>query len=164
MAADTVQSNASLSHLIQQEMHHVLDLTKALEAEKDALGRNDHEGLVGVIAQKQAIIDGLNQVDQRRGQLLRGAGYGSDQAGIESYIGDQPEPKRQQLRDLWRQLLRAVSECQQKNLVNGSIIGMNLRHCAHAVSILCGHDPRQELYDPRGNASSTQPHGRPIKA
>ncbi len=164
MATDKSQTNAILSNLLKQEIQHVSDLTEALGAEQSRLGANDHDGLIGVIAQKQAVIDALNRVDKARAELLHAAGYGTDHIGIDSYIDDQPEPYKRQLKGLWRQLLQSVGECQQKNLVNGSIIGMNLRHCAQAVSILCGQDPRQELYDPHGNASSGQTHGYPIKA
>lgn len=161
---DSALSHTGLSQLLDREMRLVTDLTGALEAEQRSLGDNDHEGLLAVIARKQAIIDSLNEADKARAQLLEHAGCAPDQAGIESYIDRQPEPSRRQLKDLWRRLLEAVADCQRRNLINGSIIGMNLRHCAQAVSVLRGRDPRQELYDLRGNASSTPRRGHPIKA
>lgn len=164
MADGSPRSDATLSQLLKLELEHVSDLMQTLGDEQNSIGHNDHEGLVAVIAKKQTVIDALNRVDRARAELLNAAGYTADYTGVESYIADQAEPDRQHLNKLWERLLQAVADCQQKNLVNGSIIGMNLRHCAQAVAILCGQPPRQELYDPRGNPSAIQPQGRPIKA
>lgn len=164
MSDDTSQSAASLAQLIAREIQYVSELIDILRAENDTLNHNDRDGLITVIADKQGVIEALNEVDRRRAHCLNGAGYAADRHGVEAYIRDQAQPARGKLERLWQQLIELASACQRQNLVNGSIIGMSLRHCTQAVAVLCGQDPRQELYDPRGNALAAPRHRLPVKA
>jgi flagellar biosynthesis/type III secretory pathway chaperone len=161
---NTSQSGMDFAVLLAEEIDCVSKLKETLQIERDCLHGNDHERLAAVTAQKQDVVDSLSGMDKRRSALLHTAGYTNDAKGIEAFIRDQSGAVRRQLQGLWQQILELASACRQQNLVNGSIIGMSLRHCSNVMAILGGRDPRDELYGPRGNASAPNQQRRPLKA
>lgn len=164
MTQNTSLAHEKLISLMEKEIDQAAALNSALQLEKDILSNKDFDGLEIVTAKKQALVDALNALDAERQQLLHESGYNSDSAGIEDFIHALPPPYRQRLEGLWRRLLDTVGSCKQQNLVNGSILGMSMRHCAQALAVLCGQDPRDAVYDPRGNAAANSKRQRYVKA
>jgi flagellar biosynthesis/type III secretory pathway chaperone len=164
MTQATSHAYEKLAALMEKEIDQAAALDMALRVEKDILSDKDFDGLEIVTAKKQTIVDALNALDAERQQLLHECGYGADRAGVEAFIDAQTGAHRQRLEELWRRLLDTVGACQQQNLVNGSIIGMSMRHCTQAMAVLCGQDPKDALYDPRGNASTNTQRQRHVKA
>lgn len=164
MTQDTSLAYEKLVSLMEREIDQASALNTALQLEKDILSNKDFDGLEIVTSKKQALIDALNALDAERQQLLHESGYGADSAGVEDFIHTLQGARRQRLEGLWRRLLDTVAACKQQNLVNGSIIGMSMRHCAQALAVLCGQDPRDAVYDPRGNAAANTQRQRYVKA
>ncbi len=164
MTQDTSLAYDKLVSLMEREVDQASALNTALRLEKDILSEKDFDGLEIVTAKKQTMVDALNALDAERQQLLHECGYTMDSAGIDAFIHAQQGARRQRLEALWQRLLDTVGACRQQNLVNGSIIGMSMRHCAQALAIICGQDPGEALYDPRGNASTNNQRNRYVKA
>jgi flagella synthesis protein FlgN len=164
MKQSSSDTRGQMATLLEQEIEHATALNTALQLEKDILGNKDFEALEVVTVKKQAVIDALNALDAERSRLLHECGFTADNAGTETYIHAQAGPQGQQLERLWRRLLDIISSCRQQNLVNGSIIGMSMRHCAQALAVLRGQDPTDALYDSRGNAASANQRQRYVKA
>lgn len=155
---------ADFAALLTEEIEYISRLNDALRIERECLSGNDPECLAAVTVQKQNVVDALSGMDRRRAVFLQKAGYSNDNTGIEAFINSHTGNVRKQLQGLWLQMLELASACRQQNLVNGSIIGVSLRHCTNTLAILSGRDPRDELYGPRGNASAANQQRRPIKA
>lgn len=164
MTQDMPIAYKKLVSLLEQELDLASALNTALRLEKDILSNRDFDGLEVVTVKKQTIVDALNALHAQRQQLLHECGYGTGNAGVEAFIHAQPETCRHHLEGPWRQLLDTVGACQQQNLVNGSVVGMSMRHCARALAVLCGPDPGEALYDTRGNAPSNSQRQTRVKA
>ena len=128
MTHDTSHAYVKLVSLIEKEVDQASALNTALQLEKDILSNKDFDGLEVVTAKKQSVVDTLNALDAERQQLLHECGYSTDSAGVQAFIHAQSGVRKQQLESLWQRLLDTVDACQQQNLVNGSIIGMSMRH------------------------------------
>lgn len=165
MSAFKSAAARELADILAGEIDHAADLHAALQTETDQLSSGGYDALAQVAAHKERLIAGLGELQRRHAQVLAAAGYAADASATEQFIRELTEPDRARLQSQLQRLTDLLRACRDRNLVNGSVIGMSLRHTRQAFALLCGRDTTEPLYDPTGNtaAAATQRH-RSIKA
>ncbi len=133
--------NALLQHELNDALASVLDdmqqaaaqLLRVLEAERTALDTTSAEALDQAGAQKQALMQQLEQLDAERQLLCR------------------EQPARQAaLESEWVRVVQALRRCHTLNQRNGSTVNQRLTQVRQALAILTGHPGESELYGRSG--------------
>ncbi len=128
-------------------------LLELLDKEKEALGSKDAEILASVV---EAKVAPLTQLENSARQRAIWANISSqDQAGEEwnQFLGELNQDK---LKEDWEKLKSLTRECQQKNEVNGKIIGRNRQVYGRLMNMMRGQEAAPNLYTAKGTASSSR--------
>jgi len=146
-----------LMQLLQSEIESIHSLMRSLEQENAALAEHHTAALEDVIWGKQEIIQKLEVIDQQRESLLTAMGV-SAAMSKDGDISDTFKGNKRLLA-LWDELVSLAEKCQKKNRINGSIVDLVSRQSRHALDILRGITPGDELYDYSGQTRQfTQSH------
>ena len=127
---------AALTATLAQMSAAVTQLTSTLASERDALLAGDVQGINQAGAQKQALMQQLEQLDAERVQLL------GNQAMDTAHDGT------------WQLVLEALAQCRQLNQHNGSVVGQKLGQVRQALSILTGRSAETSVYGRSGTVHS----------
>ena len=152
-----------LGSILKDEIEHVSLLKESLCAETKILEENDPQALNEITERKQWLVNTIAELDEKRSDLLRNAGYSADPAGTEAFISNLADTDSNMINPLWQELLKLTADCQRQNIINGSIIGNSLRHFNQAIALLTGQDTNAETYSPSGSTSSPTQQSRTIK-
>jgi flagella synthesis protein FlgN len=150
MQSDRTQQ--SLEEVLAREVECTERLLGCLEAERSALTRRDLPALEKTTAQKIEYTGSLEQLDQRRQQLLSELGFATDSEGVQQCLAGLPAAER--LQRLWQQVLTNVEACQNGNLANGGILESGRQHVEQALRILRGQSAAPSHYDPNGDTAA----------
>lgn len=147
---DRVSCRQRLDEILGREIECVTALACVLEAEKEALAGRDPHALEETAKDKQCHIEELGELDRRRTELLKAAGFAADRAGLENCIQwcDADGP----LLDRWRQLVSLLEKCRDQNLANGSLVELNRRRAEQVLAILRGQQADTRLYGSAGES------------
>lgn len=142
--------NASLLHLITEDIGAAEALLQLIEDEFHALDARDLEHLQGLLDSKLPLLQQLERNGRQRSETLRQAGVSSDRAGLAALTAQgKVEPGTVELSE---RLAALLEQCQQANLRNGRIIRNNQHATGRLLDILRGQDT-PSLYDRRGGAT-----------
>lgn len=136
----TDQQKEQLSGLLQGEIRFTQNLHQSLELESNALIASDIAALEKATKEKSQHIHQLELLAQERETLVASIG-GEKLLEAEPYLS------------LWQDLLTLAASCQEKNLVNGSIIKIGIRQSQKALDILQGIPDKPELYNHSGQTT-----------
>jgi flagella synthesis protein FlgN len=142
----------SLEEVLAREVECTERLLGCLEAERSALTRRDLQTLEKTTEQKIHYTGSLEQLDQRRQELLSELGFAADSEGVQQCLARLPGAER--LQRLWQQILTNVEACQNGNLTNGGILESGRQHVEQALRILRGQSAVPSLYDPNGDTAA----------
>ncbi|HKJ76687.1 MAG TPA: flagellar protein FlgN [Gammaproteobacteria bacterium] len=144
--------DSDLQHRLQAEAEQLELLAAALEAEHEALGRNDLEGLEAVIADKEARVARVQECSEARSRLLQEAGFTVDEAGMTAALEQAAPEQREALAETWRSIKERLQACQHQNEINGRVVREGMRFSRQALHLLVGGNaPGSELYGRDGN-------------
>ncbi len=121
--------DAALQAVLSDMQHALNQLAQVLEAERGAVHALDSAALDSAGADKQALLQRLEQLDLERQQLLREA-----------------PPTAPAFAATWPQIVQSLRACQQLNQRNGSAVSQRLAQVRAALSILTGHVGEGGLY------------------
>ena len=142
--------NASLLHLITEDIGAAEALLQLIEDEFHALDARDLERLRGLLDSKLPLLQQLERNGRQRSETLRQAGVSSDRAGLAALAAQgKVEPRTVELSE---RLAALLEQCQQANLRNGRIIRNNQHATGRLLDILRGQDT-PSLYDRRGGST-----------
>lgn len=145
-------SDNELRQRLEQEAEQLELLASALEAEHEALSRNDLEGLETVIADKEARVARVQEYGEARSRLLEAAGLTVDEAGMAAALGQVAPELREPLAQTWQSIKERLQTCQRQNEINGRVVREGMRLSRQALHLLVGGDtPGSELYGRDGN-------------
>ena len=136
------QEKEQLTIQLQGEIRFTQNLHQSLEMESNALIASDITALEKATADKSQYIHQLELLAQERETLVATIG-GEQLLEVEPCLS------------LWQDLLTLAASCQEKNLINGSIIKMGIRQSQKALDILQGIPDKPELYNHSGQTTRT---------
>jgi flagella synthesis protein FlgN len=119
----------ALQAVLSDMQHALSQLARVLEAERAAVHALNSAALDSAGADKQALLQRLEQLDLERQQLLREA-----------------PPTAPAFAATWPQIVQSLRACQQLNQRNGSAVSQRLAQVREALSILTGHVGEDGLY------------------
>jgi len=137
----------SLSQILEIELTESQSLEKLLRQESKLLP-GESEELIKISDAKSVIIAKLEQYNAQRNALAQSTGFSPDHHGLESCVAWCD--RNNTLRDIWRQFLDTIQQCQSLNNLNGSIMDNGLRVVRQALSVLHGQAVNPHTYNANG--------------
>lgn len=136
-----------LQDLLEREIQTAEALHARLCEERTLLA-NDPAAIERAAADKQGLVEQLEQHDAARARLLAHAGYGADPHEMSRFLEQGDRGGVIQRR--WDRLLEILEQCQQQNLLNGAIVEAARHSVRDALTVLHGQSPRSETYGATG--------------
>ncbi len=133
---------------------HALGLKQLLLDEREALERQDTDGLDRAVDDKGRYIDQLQALENDRGSLCEASGF---HAGPEQ-MQDMTEwcDENSVVADGWSHLMNVAAECNQLNLANGAIIRLRQQHAEAGLAVIRGRDQDPATYARTGSDSAAR--------
>ena len=150
MTQETVEG---LKALLRKDEANLDQLLTVLESEHEALAGNDMTALENATAQKDEILQAIRERAKRKIRLLVELGYRPDSGQAPSLFLKQISDD-DDLIERWKRAQDQLEHCQQKNAVNGRILGHLQRRVTRISDIIRGADRNQSLYGSGGQAQS----------
>lgn len=135
-----------LAELLRDEIEATTRLLGLLLREYGALKGGRIEELNEVAEAKQDCLETLQGLARQRGGHLRERGFGADPAGMQACLQGHARWEREQLKEIWTELLSVAAQARQQNDINGAIIAASRGHTERALSILRGRDAQSCVY------------------
>ncbi|GLQ99949.1 flagella synthesis protein FlgN [Dyella mobilis] len=129
---------AALRTVLDEMSATTAQLITVLDEERDALAGADAKALNRAGEAKQMLMRRLEQLDVERLHLCSTSAEAASQA----------EPS-------WRELLKSLATCRDKNLRNGTLVGQRLTQVRRALSVLTGTDAQTGTYSQSGAFQGT---------
>ena len=145
-----------LAGILEQAAHSAAALKQALADERAALSGRDQDSLAQAVAVKQAEVQNLDRLEQRRISACRAVDESADMAQVLAWCDAGPD-----LADHWSRLLELGTECDSLNLGNGAIIRLRQQQVAEGLMILRGAPAETTTYGPTGTTACA-PGGRAL--
>ena len=127
------EMRATLQKVLDDMQQTVDQLALALDEERAAVHARSSDALNQAGADKQLLLQRLEQLDIERQQLTR---------ELPATAGTGP--------DAWPRIVQSLHRCRQLNQRNGSAVNQRLAQVREALSILTGHAGEGGLYDRAG--------------
>lgn len=125
-----------LSQLLASGIAAATALGDQLQAERDALERQDTAALAQATTLKQACLADLENRELERHQLLQQTGFTDDRDGMRALtdwcLADAAALEQ------WQDYLALAKDCQQANMANGAILRLRHQQFASALALLSG--------------------------
>lgn len=142
-----------LKTLLRKDEASLEQLLTVLESEHEALAGNDMTALENATSEKDEILQAIRERAKRKIRLLVDLGYRPDSGQVPSQFlkqisGDDDLIQR------WESAQAQLERCQQKNAVNGRIVGHLQRRVTRISDIIRGSDRNQSLYSSGGETQS----------
>lgn len=138
----------ALARLLQEQLDAAGRLNTLLEQEQNALTQVDPATVETLAAEKQQLLERLEDRERQRLELLASAGYAPGNPGMTAFLrANDPDGV---LGAKWDRLLSEVRRCRDQNRCNGGILEMTRVRLQHALDILRGQLPGGPGYGPKG--------------
>ena len=147
-----------LESLLMEEAVCAQHLLTTLKEEREALASRNAEALKEATDHKNLFVHELEKLESVRIKLHSLGPQDHQGSFNDLLVWCDP---RQQLEKQWADLLTTVEDCKQANETNGAMLKTQEHQVNTALSILCGVDQDETLYDANGNKRQTDP-GRPL--
>jgi len=145
----------NIRNILLQEHDTACKLLEILTQEHTALIGNDLQGLETILTAKQQRMTRLENISRDFLAFMR-EDTTVTMAGITDFLRQRDPQGTLELVSLWQQVKKLLSQCRQKNSVNGKIISLNHRHIQGALSILRhGEQSLGPCYSPSGASQTT---------
>lgn len=142
--------DTTLLELFNTDIGTAERLLELIDNEFQALSDRDLPRLQNLLADKQPLLNLLDQHGQQRSQVLRGLQLSADRAGLQALAAQSSQGA--QLLARGDQLSELLERCQAANLRNGRLIRSSQASTRNMLGILRGNET-PSLYDSRGSAA-----------
>ncbi len=142
--------------IIGQSVFHAMGLLESLEEETSALESQDPEALMLAVDAKQASVDALRKLEDRRLNLCRAAGFDNGPFQMEELAAWCDEDRA--ILDRWDHLMEVAADCNARNLTNGAIVRTRQQHIETSLTVLRGDDTETHTYHRDGTSNERQQH------
>ena len=135
----------TLLSLLQTIEQHSQTLLDCLKLEKKALEKNEFKQLNELTNKKQGMLDLLQQLDKQRATHSNGDDFNA-------YIANS---KNQALITQWDKSRKLLTQCQQRNEVNGRLLNRYSQMNHDLLSMLTGNNQQSaQTYNAQGNQNT----------
>ena len=136
--------------LLRQQRDTAHKLLQTLNQEHTGLSGNDLQGIETILAAKEQCMGRLEQLSQDF--LAITPRHSPEQKdAIAAFLRSRDPQGAWGLEPLWRQIEKLLSQCRQKNNLNGKVISLSRRHVQQALTILLhGGQGSEPCYSPTG--------------
>lgn len=148
-------SHARMTELIAAGIGQAQELIGILTREQQALSACDSDALALLIADKQARIARLNELDVDLRDALARRGFSASQTSVTSFLahGDSTGVAAGN----WRMFTQLLRHARRQNRINGGALGAQRHHVEHTLRLLRGGAPAAQYgragmepgFDPR---------------
>ena len=128
-------------------------LCKLLESEQACLVKGDVDSLLEIAPLKAEQVDRLKELEQQRITHLDSLGLSTSPTAMIDWLAAHAGAERNELAQLWQELMRLATEARSLNDINGKLITTRLAHNQAALSALQLSARAQNVYGPDGQAS-----------
>jgi flagellar biosynthesis protein FlgN len=129
---------AALRTVLDEMSATTAQLIAVLDEEREALMSADAKALNRSGEAKQMLMRRLEQLDVER-----------------LHLGSTSPEAAQQMDNAWRELLKSLANCRDKNQRNGALVGQRLTQVRRALSVLTGTDSQAGTYSQSGAVQGT---------
>jgi len=150
-----------LAAYLEEGTNQAQQLMQLLNDERDIISSNDANALENIAASKEKLAQKIQASTVICSQRLEQAGYTANNSGLAEYFQRCSETNSKQLKSTWEKLQSLLKECQNKNRINGKLLGNSQRRIKQALSILQGKPVDEELYG-RGGETVHQSTGNSL--
>jgi flagella synthesis protein FlgN len=133
---------------LQQDLSACRDLLALLDLERQALKSRDTEQLEGVIQNKAALLQHLEQSAKQRGQWVAQPGAAPKSEMVWLTLLRKLDPG---LEKTWNEFKGLLKECQEQNEINGKLLTRNQQVFERLLAIMRGQGDSGTLYTAKGN-------------
>lgn len=141
---------ASLNATFEQDIPITSQLLELLQTERKALEARDYTTFQSVVADKQALLQMLEQHALQRQQLLQAAGFDNEQSTLQAASQEAPPVAK-----AWRNLRTQWQLCQELNEINERIAKRTRLVVGQILDLLRGANGNNRLYDNKGGTHSS---------
>jgi flagella synthesis protein FlgN len=142
----------ALQLVLTEEARCTRQLLTCLDTERKALTRRDLESVQQTTAEKLQLSQQLEQLEQRRENLVAELGFGADTESLRKCFNSLPQATA--CKRIWQQILDNLENCRNGNLTNGGILEASRQHVEQALCILRGEPGTPALYSQGGGAAA----------
>jgi flagellar biosynthesis protein FlgN len=128
-------------------------LCKLLESEQACLVRGDVQALLELTKAKSEKVDQLVALAQERVRHLEALGLASGQDGMATWLATQAGAQREELSQVWQELIDLAADARSLNDLNGKLITTRLSHNQAALATLQSSVRTQSVYGPDGQSA-----------
>jgi flagella synthesis protein FlgN len=129
---------AALRTVLDEMSATTAQLITVLDEEREALNSADAKALNRSGEAKQMLMRRLEQLDVER-----------------LHLSSTSAEAAQQMEPTWRELLKSLATCRDKNQRNGALVGQRLTQVRRALSVLTGTDAQTTTYSQNGAVQGT---------
>lgn len=141
--------NQSLITILADEIALLKALLEQLKLEKSALKVNALEQLSILANSKEQILINLEKLEQKRNNYFQDHKL-EKKLPILLQSLKQSANKDIYFIEILSTFIQLSQQCAQQNLINGTVVTHNIYHLSRMMSIMHGHDPDNQVYDPQG--------------
>lgn len=139
----------TLISILEHEIDLIVDFTALLQNEQEVLKRGDARLLPEITAQKQALIDQLNNQESIRGKAL-GIAESDPHSGTIEWLKNHPNDKK--IAEIWKKMLELALQAKQIHEINGRLLQMHLKQTNDLLAALTRQAEQNTFYGSNGQS------------
>ncbi|MCP8898645.1 flagella synthesis protein FlgN [Gilvimarinus xylanilyticus] len=142
-----------VQQMLEQDTHAATELLKLLNQESEILKQRDHEALQTLVTQKSEHISLLEAHAAERNALLKSLDLPANNNGWLAFL--QSDPQLASLKPGYDSLNDTLSQCRERNEINGKLIGRSQQTLRKLLDLVKGQSPNADLYTATGTTSKS---------
>lgn len=127
-------------------------LLDVLQQEDRALRRTDTDSIDQITAAKQALILEMESHQRAQDRFLAAHNLPPGPLGIQRHLETLPADAPEQ--SAWKSLKALITQCRNRNEINGGILALSRQHVQQSLDILKGSPETGPIYGRNGEALS----------
>ena len=145
---DSTSARNRMAELLGDSVYHALGLMETLDDEREALEQQDVASLLAILEQKEKCVRELRRLDEQRSELCATAGFSAGPRQMDSMLEWCDEDDA--VANTWQHLIEIATECNARNLTNGSIIRGRKQQIDTGLAVVRGGTPSVDTYSRNG--------------
>ena len=154
---DAPSARHRMTELLGDSVYQALGLMETLDEERNALEHQDVAALLAIVEQKETCVRELRRLDEQRSQLCANAGFPAGPEQMDSMLGWCDVDG--EVTSAWAHLMEIATECNSRNLTNGSIIRGRKQQIDTGLAVVRGGAPGADTY----SRSGMEPSGASLR-
>ncbi len=141
-------ARAQIVEILCDTVYHALGLKEILDYEREALEKQDIDGIDRTVDTKSACVHAMTLLDTKRIELCTACGFAAGPEQMQQMIDWCDDSDL--VKNRWDHLMLIGAECSAINLTNGAIIRVRQQQFESSLSLLRGVTPGFNTYGRHG--------------